>query len=425
MKASKYNYIVQYGDKAIFFNGLTESFFLVTLENISSIQNIIDNPNENIDVFTDFIDTMKSKGFIVPEGTNELEYVKTKYDILRKRHQYFLMILPTYQCNLRCWYCTQNHKDMFMSDEIVESIKKLIKQKISDDNITELHLSWFGGEPLLAYDIVLELTFFARDITRKAGKAFSSAITTNGTLLTPERIESLYKAGISHYQITIDGDRNSHNAVKKIGKISTFDRTLDNINLIARHSSVNVRINYNKDNLKPDLILRDFYDKIELPIRHNISVSLFKVWQEDKGNINCEDLDKLFENCVKAGIYTSLPTTGVCYADRINYDCIFPNGRVGKCDNHNPDELPGILKSNGTIEWTEDMTVLYMPHVFDYELQQCAECRYLPICWGPCVSVREKMLRKEGRIKCHFENPDLEIQNFIINFCKTKLQRTS
>lgn len=424
MKSSKYNYIVPFEDNVIFFNGITESFFFIGKDNAESIHRIIENPNSNMDSFRDFIIRMVSQGFIVPDNTDELESIKKKHLSLRKANQYYLMVLPTYQCNLRCWYCTQEHSDLNMTDETIERIKHLINRKLSDTTISEFHLSWFGGEPLMAYKKVLELTSYAKSLTKELNKGFSSSITTNGTLLTPERIEALHVAGIGHYQITIDGDRNTHNLIKKLGKVSAYDRTLDNINLIAKHTSVNIRFNYTCENLKPDILLSDLLSKLNPTIRDRVNFTLFKVWQEDKGKINSKDLDKLFENGIKAGLHTTLSSIGICYADRILYDCIFPNGRVGKCDNHNPEGMPGILMPDGSIEWEENMTELYEPHIFDSEIQECSACRYLPICWGPCVSYREKMLRKEGKIKCHRDNPHQDMQELIIKYCKTKLQQT-
>lgn len=425
MKASKYNYIVPFGEKKIFFNGITEAFFLVTPEYEESFRKIIESPDDNKDWAESFVARMKDSGFIIDDDTDELDVIKAKFDRLRNKDVYFLMILPTYQCNLRCWYCTQEHDNLFLNNDVVDSIKHLIVSKLSDNSIKRFHLSWFGGEPLMAYNKVCELTAFAKEYAESHDKSFSSSITTNGTLLNVERIETLRSLGVTHYQITIDGDRMTHNSVKKLGKDSAYDRTLDNINLIARHTSVSLRFNYTKENLKPDIIFETLREKLDPQVTRNIAFTIFKVWQQNQNEIDRKDVDDLFQKGIEAGMYTTLGNTGICYADWYNFDCVFPNGRVGKCDNHSPGKGPGILQTDGTISWMEDMSKYYTPHIFDDRQAMCTKCKHLPICWGPCISKREDMLRDKGTIECKYKYPDKDMDINISDFCKTKLQRTN
>ena len=424
MKPSKYNYIIPFGEKYVFFNGVTEKFFLVSNDRLESYRKIISFPEENKDSFGPFLDKMKRMGFVLNDGINEMDSIKKKFEALTVPHQYFLMVLPTYECNLRCWYCIQKHENLFMSDQVLANLKQLIKRKLQDDSITDLHLSWFGGEPLLAYDRVIDLTLFARDYAKENGKTFSSAITTNGTLLTPERIEALRDAGVVNYQITIDGDRPTHNSVKKLGTISAYDRTLENINLIARHTHVSLRFNYTRENLKPYGIMESLRSKLDPDVLGNITFNIYKVWQDDQEKVKEEDVDLLFNISMDSGLTPTLQTMGLCYADRVHYDCVFPNGHVGKCDNHAPEEQPGILQKDGTILWERDMTDLYSPHIFDGKQTQCRECRHLPVCWGPCVVKRESMLMARDRIGCVHQHRDTEIERLILNTCRTILQTT-
>ncbi len=425
MKASEYNYMIPFGENVLFVNGITEAFFKVSRSNADAYKKIIDNPDINRKTYGAFISRMMSQGFIIDDATNEADTIRRKFESKRVGHQYYLMVLPTYQCNLRCWYCTQNHENLFMDDRTFEKIKSLVKRKLDNDKIKDFHLAWFGGEPLLAYDKLLELTVFARDLTNELGKSFSSSITTNGTLLNPERIESLREAGIGHYQITLDGDRKMHNSIKELGRISAYDRTLDNINLIARHTSVSLRFNYTKDNLRPGMIFRDLETKLNPEVRKNIAFTIFKVWQEDTSLSDSKDVDELFRKGVASGMYSTLYTSGVCYADYEHFDCIFPQGYVGKCDNHSPEDAPGVLQDDGTIVWREEMSEYYSPGLFSEKQKECNSCRYLPLCFGPCVSKRESMLRKKGVISCVYENRERDMNRNIVNMVKTVLQKTS
>lgn len=199
---------------------------------------------------------LRAEGFIYDENeVEEITNIQNKFKKLQQPDQYLLMILPTYQCNLRCWYCVQSHQDLWLSDEVTARIKNHIRIKLEDPTIKSFVLSWFGGEPLMAYNKLVEITRFAKNITTKYNKVFSVMITTNGTLLTPERIEELHELGVSKYQITIDGKQELHDKVKHLSGKSSYDITLNNINLITKHTACCIRFNYTKDNLEPHLLI--------------------------------------------------------------------------------------------------------------------------------------------------------------------------
>lgn len=149
MKKSIYNYIVPNGSKTIFYNGLSEYFFEVPQSKAELYSEILDNPSEYYDSFPGFIERMIEKGFIHKKDVDESVLLDEKYRRVRSEDELHVMILPTYQCNLRCWYCVQEHRGMRMSDETVRDIKLFLKKKIQDSKIKRVRLSWFGGEPLL------------------------------------------------------------------------------------------------------------------------------------------------------------------------------------------------------------------------------------------------------------------------------------
>lgn len=121
---------------------------------------------------------MMDRGFVLEDIINETESLEKKYHTVLEEDLYHIMILPTYQCNLRCWYCIQDHKNMWMSKETAQQIKDLLIKKIKDNSIKRIRLSWFGGEPLLGYNYIIDITSFAKHLTHESGKDFSCDITT-------------------------------------------------------------------------------------------------------------------------------------------------------------------------------------------------------------------------------------------------------
>ena len=121
-----------------------------------------------------------------------------------------LVLLPTEGCNLRCVYCYQGHQPVTMSSAMQASVRRLIELLVLEREVPRLHIEWYGGEPLAAWSIVEAISTFAHDLTEDRGVDFTMSMTTNATLLTPQRFERLTELGCADYQITIDGPPEEH-----------------------------------------------------------------------------------------------------------------------------------------------------------------------------------------------------------------------
>lgn len=424
MKASAHNYFVPYNDGTIFMNGITEATFWVDDKHAQSVKQIIENP-DSFPECEKFLEKLTTQGFIIPDDLDEGAAIKAKYEMLRMPEEYRIMILPTYQCNLRCWYCVQAHEDSWLSDEHIERIKKLIIKKIDNPRIKRLNISWFGGEPLMAYDKLLELTRFAQKLTQEKGMMFYCGITTNATLLTPERIEELHNAGVRFYQITIDGEKADHDKVKQLGKRSAFDTTLANIACLARHTHCTLRFNYTKETLKPETIIKQIEERIPREVRHNIDFNIQRVWQsENSEEIDFKSVVKFLDLAKEIGITPSLKPCGLCYVDHKHFDCVYPSGVVGKCENDVEGMKHGSLGSNGDIDYSTADTRHYTPTYEEKECE-CQRCKYFPFCWGPCSQKRYLQIKESGTIHCVWTDKESHMRKMICNtFLSSKYKST-
>ncbi len=423
MKPSNYNYILDDGDTTVFYNGITEAFFRVPAERRGIYETIISTPDIHRAEFGQFLDRMEHDGFIVADSIDEMQTAEAKFKAQLRPSTYHLMVLPTYQCNLRCWYCTQHHQEMWMTEETVDRIRKRIIRMLSKPEIKHFHLSWFGGEPLMAYDIVLGLTRFGRDEAAKTGKTFSCNITTNSTLLDDARIEQLREAGVTDYQITIDGDRATHDKVKVLGRgRSAFDTALHNVDRIASRTSCSLRFNYTHKTLKPDEIIADIQERLSPASLPNIRFNLYKVWQEDKDAIDPAKVDRLFGMASEMGLEVGFPGFGTCYVDFDNFECIFPNGRVGLCDNNDPEDNPGILMPDGAVSWPE--RILSGRPMFEDHSSECHTCRFAPVCGGQCPAKRQKKLEAGIALGCIFDDREMEMSGLLLNECRARETHT-
>jgi uncharacterized protein len=87
----------------------------------------------------------------------------------------------------------------------------------------ELQISYFGGEPTLEFDLLIDVAREARARADKSGKKLVQTVTTNGTLLDRAKIDLLYGEDI-YIALSIDGIREAHDGNRpQMGGGSSFD----------------------------------------------------------------------------------------------------------------------------------------------------------------------------------------------------------
>ena len=93
-------------------------------------------------------------------------------------------------------------------------------------NRHQLEVDFFGGEPLMNYDVVHDLVLYARELEKKHDKHFQLTITTNALGLTDERIEFLNRE-MHNIVLSIDGRREVHDYMRPMvnGK-GSFDEAV-------------------------------------------------------------------------------------------------------------------------------------------------------------------------------------------------------
>ena len=115
-------------------------------------------------------------------------------------------------CNLNCAYCFASqgkyHGDRaVMSFEVGKrALDFLVENSGSRRN---LEVDFFGGEPLMNFDVVKQLVAYARSIEKEKGKNFRFTLTTNGMLIDDDVIEFANKE-CSNVVLSLDGRKEIH-----------------------------------------------------------------------------------------------------------------------------------------------------------------------------------------------------------------------
>ena len=120
-------------------------------------------------------------------------------------------------CNLNCSYCFAS-QGKYQGDRAVMSYEVgkrafdfLIEKSGSRRN---LEVDFFGGEPLMNWDVVKKLVAYARSIEKEHNKNFRFTLTTNGMLIDDEVIDFLNKE-MSNVVLSLDGRPEVHDHFRK------------------------------------------------------------------------------------------------------------------------------------------------------------------------------------------------------------------
>ena len=115
-------------------------------------------------------------------------------------------------CNLNCAYCFAS-QGKYHGDRAVMSFevgKRALDFLIENSgNRRNLEVDFFGGEPLMNFDVVKQLVAYARSIEKEHGKNFRFTLTTNGLLIDDDVIDFANRE-CSNVVLSLDGRREIH-----------------------------------------------------------------------------------------------------------------------------------------------------------------------------------------------------------------------
>jgi len=123
-----------------------------------------------------------------------------------------LCLHVAHTCNLNCSYCFASqgkyHGDRaVMSYEVGKRALDFLMENSS--NRRNLEVDFFGGEPLMNFQVVKDLVAYARSVEKERGKNFRFTLTTNGVLVDDEVIEWANRE-CSNVVLSLDGRKEVH-----------------------------------------------------------------------------------------------------------------------------------------------------------------------------------------------------------------------
>ena len=195
--------------------------------------------NEELEELYEDLEEMRENGTLFTEDTYKEGVIDFKQ---RQTVVKALCLHIAHACNLSCRYCFagegEYHGDRsLMSFETgKKALDFLVKNSGSRRN---LEVDFFGGEPLMNFDVVKQLVAYGRSLEEPYDKHFRFTLTTNGVLLDDEIIEFANRE-MDNIVLSIDGRKSVHDHMrpKKNGE-GSYDLILDKFKKVAESRGQN------------------------------------------------------------------------------------------------------------------------------------------------------------------------------------------
>ncbi len=419
MKGSRYNILVKNRDRnTICYNTRLDSFCILSNPDAELLKANVEMLGEKS---PKMFEALKEAGYIVEDDCNELALAAQEYDnAINDPSTFYLTLLPSLDCNLRCWYCFEKHViGSHLLPAVSHAIFAFVKGKLADEKIKHLQVELFGGEPLLYFDTELyPLLKKIKDAAIEADKSVSFFFVTNAVCINEGNIP-LFEELNASFQISIDGSKERHDKVKFIPETGegTFDSMLRTVKLLTEQLDnvyINLRINYDDETLPkmPELI-----EQLGDINRNKIGVHLERVWQTERSIYGNEELQSIIHLSMANGFKVSYMNMGrrsfSCKASAKNQAVISWNGAVYKCSGRDftDSHQEGQLMPDGTIKW-DDEKLKKRLDIVTWDNPMCRDCKFLPLCWGPCC---QKQLETPGDLEryCQKRNMEMGIAEFV------------
>jgi radical SAM protein with 4Fe4S-binding SPASM domain len=378
-------------DGNLYFNNLTKEMFL-----LSNAESVFDTENKK---------KMVERYFLFPKEFDELDFcdnVRSVYGVSRREEKGYrcFWILPTTDCNARCFYCYelgQSKRSMTM-DVAKRTADYILRNKAEG----KIQLAWFGGEPLFNSNVI---NVICEDL-KKNGATFFSSMVTNGYLFDNVNVEKYKDAwNLDSVQITLDGTECVYNKIKSYVGISNsaYRKVLRNIKFLLEVGvNVHIRLNGSFHNLNDlEILIDELGQYLTGEKGFDIYVSPLFGEKFERKKERYEDLllaIKKLNDKIEMLVFSKKESlnkflaSSNCMADSNGTIMILPDGNLGKCASFTDSNFVGNIYNDNI-----DFDALEKFKLRSQNLIQCSGCSLYPDCIRPQICDKQQHCYKEMR----------------------------
>ncbi len=209
-----------------------------------------------------------------------------------------LCLHVAHSCNLNCAYCFagggryRGESALMTAETGKRALDFLVARSAGRHN---LEVDFFGGEPLLNFGVVKEITAYARTLEKQTGKHFRFTLTTNGMLLD-DAVTEFLNAEMDNVVLSLDGRKSVHDRFRvDFHGQGSFDRVVPKFQRFAAargEKSYYMRGTFTHQN--PDFI-NDIRCMLDLGFT-SLSMEPVVCAEDDPNALTKEDLPAVFDS---------------------------------------------------------------------------------------------------------------------------------
>lgn len=340
------------------------------------------------------------------------------------------MLAVTHACNLRCRYCFVQKEPSHMTLETAKDAVRFLIDNAHAAGAGTPEMNFFGGEPMLMYDSIIKP--LAEWVHDELGEPLRFSITTNGTLLTDERIRFMQRHRFG-LLLSMDGNKPVQDYNRPYADGSGSFTIMNSIvpKVVAAWPGTTFRMTAIPDTCG------HVFQSIMWALMHGftnffVTPNVFEPWSDEARNILANELHKYadyyieckrdgvkpitfstFEQAfwdIKAiadaeakGIYRAMPkcrSDGKCGLGTSRFASIHPNGNLYACQEMTSNEGEESAFYIGSIySGVDNNRRRALAESFDSVSvwgEYCDECEYDRICDGGCVANNYMVTGKLG-----------------------------
>ena len=307
-----------------------------------------------------------------------------------------------------------------MAPEVRDALVRFVGRRLASGRHSHLGIAWFGGEPLLAPEVIDELSAQFMSLADRYGVSYSAMIHTNGYLLDQGMVDFLEARAVKAAIVPLDGMAEAHDATRHLhGGAPTFERIMGNLRSIRTSMFVNVRNNLHADSLESFDELCETVDAIARENGTNIRCSPSRMHRNAASRARGDTTEMITEaqyertlarTDLPAKLDAFSPTLAPCMAALANEAHIDDLGNIHPhCSTHAVD--PSLSVGNlldegegGPDAWLSQLDDATRTHRFPDDQPKCLACKLLPCCLGGCPMKRA--LKGEAECPSALFDPD-------------------
>ncbi|NJD77534.1 MAG: radical SAM protein [Candidatus Methanoperedens sp.] len=408
---SRYNKFFRENDSIFLFNSFSRACIKVKRTELKRIKSILNEKNPCIGENKNYQDILIKNGFILSDNINELERIEYLYNANYFRtDEINVVLVPTFKCNFKCPYCFEAGYEK--EDDEVKDYFDILRNFANENfcNRKRVHISLFGGEPLLKKNELFSYLDYVSMQSKNYGYDLSINIVTNGFLLDKDTVSALFKYNCISLQVTLDGNKEVHNKLRILhNNRVTFDIIVNNFKAaiqygIKTHTNTHFILRVNLLNQNIDHI-RPILESFNLEERGKINIIFRPIYTTSHfGEANSNtifDLKKFYDEAKNYGFNIVKSTYYLQHCESaggVNFFYVTPDLKIWKCLNDISTETANIGQINkaGMLQFNITHISKWYQKSNPFKDEKCRDCYYLPICYGGCT----RYYAKTGVRKC-------------------------